>query len=197
MVRQDEMTNSEIFQLLSEYKFKDSEMKDIVNMLPARDFESVLNYIEELRTSTGNWKDDDRERMIEEFKKRNDLQRMEAERVERQRTIIKEKIAANRKELQEKERLEIKAVEIDDIPAQIDSEIKVRLYIPNDESEMYFGFKKEATIKDLYEKLASKIGNSNFRISRFAHDTPIEVSNKFIFEEFKANAIMIEIISSK
>lgn len=195
VTKQDEMTDSEIIDLLSEYNFKESEMSKILKELKARDFESVLAFIEECRKDQGTWKDDDRERMLEELKKRSDLQRMEAERNEKYRKLLKEKIAANREEQRIREEQENKQFEIDEKPIQIDADVKVRVYLEN-ASEIYLGFGKNATIKDLYEKIASEIGITSFQLSRFGREEGIPISSKPIMEEFKAKSVMLELLKN-
>jgi hypothetical protein len=150
-----------------------------------------------LMTRKGEWQDDDQAKMIDELKKRNDLQRMEAERLERQRDLIKQKIAANMKEREEKQNKEIDSLIVETVPVPIEAEIKVRVYVPEDGSEIDLGFGREATVKDLYEKIASKLERSDFSIKRFAHQTTVPASRNLIFEEFKAKALMIEISSNK
>lgn len=195
VVKQDEMTDSEIIDLLSEYKFKEAEMSKILKELKARDFESVLAFIEERRKNQGSWKDDDREKMVEELKKRKDIQRMETERNERYRKLLKEKIAANREEQRIREEQENKQLKIEERPVQIDADVKVRVYLEN-AAEVYLGFGKDATIKDLYEKIASVVGTTNFQISRFGHEEGVSISNKSILEEFKAKSVMLELLKN-
>lgn len=195
VIKQDEMTDSEIIDLLSEYNFKEAEMSKILRELKARDFESVLAFIEERRRDQGTWKNDDKEKMLDELKKRNDLQRMETERNERYRKLLKEKIAANREEQRIREEQENKQFKADERPIQIDADVKIRVYLEN-ASEIYLGFARDATIKDLYEKIASEVGATNFQISRFGHEEGIPISGKSIMDEFKAKSVMLELLKN-
>lgn len=197
MAQHEEMTKSEIFQLLGEYKFTEDEMRKIIQQLPSRDFESVLNFIEDYRTKQGDWKEDDQVKMLEELKKRNDIQRMENEKLERYRILLREKIAANRKEQHEKNEKETKVVKVEDLPDKIDEEIKIRVYVPDTDSEIYFGFKNNATVKDLYSKIGSKIDAIVFQLLIFGQGIEVNVSDKLILEEFNAKSVMLEIKKNK
>ncbi|XP_077301390.1 GTP cyclohydrolase 1-like, partial [Arctopsyche grandis] len=57
-----------------------NEMSKILKEVKERDFESVLEFIENRKKSEGQWKNDDKEKMLEEMRKRNDIQKMEDER---------------------------------------------------------------------------------------------------------------------
>jgi len=192
VVSQDDMTDSEIIQLLGEYEFTNKEMSDVLRDIKKRDFESVLAYIEEVRKDKGTWQDNDKEKMLDELRKRNDNQKVEEERMERYRKLLVEKIAANRVEQRIREEKENEAIPVSEKPIQIDGDVKVRILVADGE-EMYVGFDMDATLKDLYEKVAERIGRTSFELSLFGIGTPVPVSSRLIADEFKAKAVMLEI----
>lgn len=191
VVGQEEMTDSEIIQLLNEYNFTNQEMSQILRDIKKRDFESVLAYIEEVRRSQGTWHDNDREKMMEELRKRNDMQKMEEERKERYKQLLREKIAANRREQQVREEQENQTVTTEEKPIQIDAEVKVRILL-GDNQEIYLGFDTNATLKDLYERVASELGRTSFELSVFGVGSSVPISTKLIVDQFNARAVMLE-----
>lgn len=191
VLNQDEMSDSEIIQLLSEYNLTNQEMSKILKEIPKRDFESVLSFVEEFKKDQGKWEENDREKMMEDLRKRNDIQKKEAERNERYRQLLKEKIAANRQEQKIREEQENQDIKIDNPVIHDESDIKIKVVINNDK-EIYFGFDNDATIDDLYNRVASEIGGANFELTIFGIGKTVPVSSKPIIDEFKAKAIMLE-----
>lgn len=187
----EEMSDSEIIQLLSEYNFTTQEMSLILKDIKQRDFESVLNYIENYRKNQGTWESNDKEKMREELRKRNNMQKMEEERKERYKSLLREKIASNRREQQIREEQENKSVEVDDKPVCIDADVKVRILM-GDNQEMYLGFESQATVEELYERVASELGQTSFELLVFGIGSPVLASKKLITDEFQSRSVMLE-----
>lgn len=192
VLNQDEMSDSEIIQLLSEYNFTNQEMSKILKEIPKRDFESVLSFVEEFRKDQGKWEENDREKMMEELRKRNDIQKKEAERNERYRQLLKEKIAANRQEQKIREEQENQDIKIDNPIIHEDSDVKIKVVVDNNK-EIYLGFDIDATIDDLYNRIATEIGGTNFELTIFGIGKAVPVSSKPIIDEFKVKAVMLEV----
>jgi len=196
MVMQNEkMTDSEIIELLGEYGFSKPEISSIIKKLPSKEFESVIDYIEKIKKEKEDSVDNERKAALEELDKRQNIQKLEEERKERYRELLKNKIAANRLEQKQKEDQENKLLSVEEKPIIIDADVRIRVYLENGD-EIYLGFPRESTIKHLHEKIASEIGFSNFEIKRFGHDEVIQISNKFIFEELKAKSAMLEVVKN-
>ncbi|ELA41841.1 uncharacterized protein VICG_01193 [Vittaforma corneae ATCC 50505] len=194
VLSQEEMTDSEIIQLLSEYNFTNQEMSQILREIKKRDFESVLAYIEEVRKNQGTWQDNDKEKMMDELRKRNDMQKMEEERKEKYKQLLREKIAANRREQQIREEQENQTTKTEEKSIQIDAEVKIRILL-GDNQEIYLGFDNNATLKDLYERVASELGRTSFELSVFGVGSSVPVSDKLIVDQFSAKAVMLEMNS--
>lgn len=195
VLAQEDMTDTEIIQLLEEYGFTNSDISKMLKEIKKRDFESVLAFIEEYRKTQGTWQEDDKEKMMDELRKRNDLQKMEDERKEKYKQLLREKISANRKEQHIREQEENEAMPEEEKPIQVEADIKVRILL-KDNQEIYLGFDSDATVKDLYERVASELGQTSFELCIFGLGTSVAVSNKFIADEFKAKAVMLEMCTS-
>lgn len=189
---QDAMSDSEIIQLLGEYNFTTKEMSEILKSIKKRDFESVLLQIEEFRKVQGKWKEDDREKMLEELKKRNEMQKMEDERNERYKTLLKEKIASNREEQKLREEQENETIPTSEPEMHIDADVKVRVLFDINK-EIFVGLKNSSTVEDLYNRLSKEIGYSTFQLNIFGTTEMIPTSQKQLTEVFKAKAIMLEL----
>ena len=191
VIQKEEMKDSEIIELLAEYNFTEQEMSKILKEIKDRDFESVLAYIENIRTSQGNWQEDDKEKMLEEMRKRQDVQRMEEEKMNRYKTLLKGKIEANREEQRLKEEQENKNLKISEPVIKIDGDIKIRIL--NGNEELYFGFGSSATLEDVYNKVAEKIGRTGFELVKFGIGEKISMSSARVYDHFKAKDVMLEI----
>ncbi|KAM0680449.1 hypothetical protein GINT2_000923 [Glugoides intestinalis] len=189
---QDSMSDSEIIQLLGEYSFTTKEMSEVLKSIKKRDFESVLLQIEEFRKVQGKWKVDDKEKMLEELKKRDEMQKMEDERNERYKTLLKEKIAANREEQKLREEQENETVVKIEPEMHIDADIKVRVLFDINK-EIFVGLKDSSTVEDLYSRISSEIGYSTFQLSIFGINEVIQRSDKQLTEVFKAKAVMLDL----
>lgn len=196
MVQTEQMNDSEIIELLSEYGFGKTQITEILKSLPSREFEDVVNYIEKIRKESEESLEDDRKKALQELSKRKDMQKAEDERNKQYLESLKKKIAANRQEQKQKEEQENKLLSVGEKPIIIDSEVRIRAYLESGE-EIYLGFANESTMKNLFEKIGSEIGCTNFEIRRFGHEDPVPISNKSIIEEFKSKAAMIEITRIK
>lgn len=195
VVAKDEMNDSEIISLLSEYDFSNDEISKILKEIKDRDFESVLAFIEKIRTKQGKWQENDREKMLEELRKRQDVQKIEEERMSRYKTMLKEKIEANREEQKEREEQENKNIKVSEAPILIKGDVKVRIL--HGAEEFFFGFELSATVEDLYSKVAKTIGQSSFQLAKFGKGEVVEMSKHRICDQFKAKAVMFEVLLSK
>lgn len=192
MVAQDEMTDSEIIQLLQEYNFTNKEISGLLGEIKQRDFESVLAFVEEACKSSGKWGDDDKQKMQAELSKRNDQQKIEDDLKERYKARLMEKIAANREEQRLREEKENENIEIAEAPVTVEGDVKVRILLVDDD-EMYIGFDINATVKDLYDKVAEQLGRTAFELSIFGIGTTVPMSERLIVDEFQAKSIMLEL----
>jgi tellurite resistance protein len=190
-VSKEEMTDSEIIQLLAEYNFTDKEISKILKEIKNRDFEAVLAFIEEIRTSQGQWQDNDREKMLEEMRKRQDIQRMEEERRNKYKELLKGKIEANREEQKLREEQENKTLKISEPVIRVDGDIKIRIL--NGSEEIYIGFDSSATLEDIYNKVAEKIGTTTFELVKFGLGEKVSMSKTRVYDQFRAKAVMLEI----
>jgi hypothetical protein len=195
VLQKDEMTDSEIIELLAEYNFSDKEMSKMLKEIKERDFESVLAFIESVRTSEGKWKEDDKEKMLEEMRKRQDIQKMEEERMNRYKSILKGKIKANREEQIERENKENATIKVTEPEIKVEGDIKIRILYGIE--EFYFGFDLNGTVENIYEKVAKKIGETGFELIKFGIGEKVKNSKISILEQFKAKAVMLEAIRSK
>ena len=185
------MTDSEIIQLLAEYNFTDKEISKILKEIKNRDFEAVLAFIEEIRTSQGKWQDNDREKMLEEMRKRQDIQRMEEEKRNKYKELLKGKIEANREEQKLREEQENKTLKISEPVIRVDGDIKIRIL--NGSEEIYFGFDSSATLEDIYNKVAEKIGTTTFELVKFGLGEKVSMSKTRVYDQFRAKAVMLEV----
>lgn len=195
MVKQEEMTDSEIIELLSEYNFKNQEISEILRNIKHRDVESVLNQIEEIRKQQGSWEEQDREKKMEEMRKRNDLLKMEEERNERYKQQLIEKIKANRIEQKIREEQENQSIKVEGKPFEVSGDIKARVYLSNGQ-EIFIGFDADSTVKDLYSKVAENLGSTSFVLQKFGLGENVENSSKKLLEVFNARAFMLEVSQS-
>lgn len=186
----DGMSDEEIMVLIKEYGLTDKDFPKILNEITDRDFESVLRQIEEISGDRKAAKE--REKALNDAKKHEMQLREEAEYRETYRKMLLEKIEANREEMEQKNLLEAKNVGDTEKTVSIDADIKVKALI-NGKSEIILGFKKDATINDLFEKLYKNTETNNITVKRFGHSTMIEPSDKSIQEYFDASSIMIDV----
>lgn len=192
------MSQEELLGLINEYNFTDEEIKDILSKITSRDFETVASFLDEYEQSKKNPRGgNENSKTIEEIKKRAELQKIEKERIDKYKKMLLEQIAANRKEQREKEKNIIAEIKEDETEIKIDSEIKVRLFLPQTEAEMYFGFSGNSTVKDLYEKVRHKVSTVNFKLAKFGKDNDVvEMSDEQLYNVFGAKSFMLELLES-
>lgn len=185
-----DMTDSEIINLLSEYNFKEKEMSVILKELKKRDFESVIEHIENIKADLNV--DKEREKSLEAAKEREDEIRKEAAFKQQYKDRLIKKIQANREEQIKRIELENKNDKPIEKTIKIDAYIRVKAVIDGKE-EIIFGCDKESSMSDLYTKIKTNTGSSNIIIRRFGHAEEILSSDKKVFDVFRARSIMIEV----
>ena len=107
----------------------------------------MIDYIEKVKKEKEDSADDERKAALEELGKRQNIQKLEEERKERYRELLKNKIAANRLEQKQKEDQENKLLSVEEKPIIIDADVRIRVYLENGD-EIYLGFPRESTIRN-------------------------------------------------
>lgn len=190
---ENQMTDSEIIDLMSEYNIKESEMSKILKELKSKDFEYVINYIENRQKGKEKSAKEANAKIMEEAKEINDQKQREAEIQERYKKQLLEKIKANRIEQQQKEAAELKSLPVSSHEIEeINAFIRVKAVI-DDSREIVLGFEQNSTVNDIYSKLQEELGKSVVSIKKFGHGKSVSASSERIFDVFSSRAFMIDV----
>ncbi len=116
---------------------------------------------------------------------------MEEERRNKYKELLKGKIEANREEQKLREEQENKTLKISEPVIRVDGDIKIRIL--NGSEEIYIGFDSSATLEDIYNKVAEKIGTTTFELVKFGLGEKVSMSKTRVYDQFKAKAVMLEV----
>lgn len=188
----DQMTDSEIINLLGEYNFKEKEMSKILKELKSRDFEYVVNFIEQRRQNPLKQAKEENEKLIQQARELNEQNMRDAEIQERYKKRLLEKIQANRLEQKKKEEIENKSSSSIKTSVKIEGYIKIRA-VCNGDQELHIGLGQESTVSDLYNTIKDKLKCSSLVIKRYGHENKIENTSEKIEHVFNAKYIMIDV----
>lgn len=190
-----EMSDSEIISLLAEYNFKEKEIGVILKEIKDRDFESVLNFIEEKRKNDGNGPNNKMKEQQLKLEQRNKENKIIEARNKIYKERILQKIKANHEEQLQKEKEEYKDIGPIEKTVEIEANIKVMVLV-NMKDDIILGFDKNATVNDLFDVLKKKLNVSNVKIYRHTNGEQLTVSNRLLVDEFKVTAVMVEAIAN-
>lgn len=192
----NQMSDSEIIQLLSDYNLKDKEISTILKEIESRDFESVINFIEKRLNKSHS--EIERDRILQDAREKNEQRRKEAVLQEEYRKRLISKIEANRKEQKLKEDAEIQAELSESVTKSVTLNDYIRIKaVVNDVDEYFLGFDKGSTIQDLFERLKQKLSSPNIKIKRFGYEDLISPNNEKLEEVLKCRSATIEVVFSK
>lgn len=187
----NEMTDSEIISLLSEYNFKEKEMAKILKELKSRDFEYVVSYIEDIKSNPERRAREENEKRIKEVKEQHEQSKKEEEIQERYRKQLLEKIEANRIEQKKREEAEIGSSTTVVKSNKVEGYIRVKAVCGNE--EILLGLGPETTVDDLYRAIQEKTGSNSIKIRRHGHEEVIGNTAERVENIFKARSIMIDV----
>jgi len=192
----NEMTDTEIRELLKEYDYSNKDMDRFIKKLKNRNFEDIIQLIERKKAaqdSSDEIEPEDNTEAIEEVKKQHEMRMKEAEDARIYKQKLLDKIEANRQDLIRKSKAS-ENTRGDSVEKTVEvlGDIKVRVIYGNNE-ESVIGFSKADTLETLFKKVRELVNTQDIKITKVGAEELIMCTDDPISKVCQWNSFTIEV----